>query len=134
MDCGETDSDQNSEWRGPCLFEFRGEVPLRNHLMRFTTLLRTLVAIIVALGAACCDSNSATMSSLSPQLGRAVSKLKVGEELRVADLNSAPWEKLVVVAPYTPTSVIETAIGGKVVPEIKAARIEERDDINLLIF
>jgi hypothetical protein len=74
------------------------------------------------------------MGSFPQQLGRAVSQLKVGGELRFSELNAEPWEKLHIFAPYTSTSVIEAAIDGKVSSEIKAARLAERDDINLVVF
>ena len=102
--------------------------------MRTRLLLAVIGAMCISLLLAGCDSHSATMGSFPQQLGRAVSQLKVGGELRFSDLNVEPWEQLHIFAPYTPTSAIEAAINGKASSEIKAARLAERDDINLVVF
>ena len=102
--------------------------------MRICLRLALIGAMNVSLFLAGCDSHSASMGPFPQQLGRAVNQLKVGDELRFADLNAEPWDQLHIFAPYTPTSTIEAAIHGKASSEIKAARLAERDDINLVVF
>ena len=49
-------------------------------------------------------------------------------------VNKGEWSRLFVFAPYTPLSEIAGAIKTKPSSAIEAARVSERDDINLLVF
>ncbi|MEQ1621099.1 MAG: hypothetical protein ABL919_06805 [Methylococcales bacterium] len=49
-------------------------------------------------------------------------------------VNKGEWDRMFVFAPYTALSEIETAIKLKASPAIENARLEERDDINLIVF
>jgi len=81
-----------------------------------------------------CSSEDKVTSAFVQDLENASGALKAGQELRMDVVNKGEWNRMFVFVPYTPLSEIETAIKLKVSSAIESARLNERDDINLLVF
>ena len=67
-------------------------------------------------------------------LGVAVHGLQAGQTLQMETVNPAGWSQLYVFAPYTPLAVIGAAIKTPLPADIERIGLQERDDINLLVF
>lgn len=67
------------------------------------------------------------------KLEQAAGALKPGQTLSMADMNPGEWDSFFLFAPYTPNPAIRAALGTLPL-QVEAARLEERDDIHLLVF
>ncbi|MEW9897555.1 hypothetical protein ABWL39_02800 [Chitinivorax sp. PXF-14] len=67
-------------------------------------------------------------------LGVAVQELQAGQAVQMEAVNPARWSRLYVFAPYTPLAVIGAAIKTPLSADIERTGLQERDDINLLVF
>ena len=71
---------------------------------------------------------------LSMSLERAAEAVAPGQVLSLDKVVLLPWDRVVLVGPYTPTSLVQQATGGAVPAELERIEIDRRDDINVLIF
>ena len=94
---------------------------------------RDVLAVLVGLLAACTSSNQGT-ERFAHDLEGASKGLKGDEILRMDLVNAGQWDRMFIFPPYTPTRDIEAVLKSKLSASITESRINERDDINLLVF
>lgn len=93
--------------------------------------IRTVCAVLmIGLALAC----SSPAQRFVRDLETASHKVASGEQLNLAEVNSAQWDRVVVFPPYTPLKRVEAVTMMKCPPNVKRARLDMRDDINLLMF
>jgi|GEM_PF-3065668 len=104
--------------------------------MRPVSLMHIVTAALLSIFSILtgCSSEDKATSVFVQNLENASGALKAGQELRMDVVNKGEWNRMFVFSPYTPLSEIETAIKLKVSSAIESARLNERDDINLLVF
>lgn len=81
-----------------------------------------------------CTRDDDASAALKRKLEQAAGALKPGQTLSMADMNPGEWDSLFLFPPYTPNSAIRAALGGTLPLQVEATRLEERDDIHLLVF
>lgn len=90
--------------------------------------------VVTALLMAGCTRDDEASAALQHKLEQAAGALKPGQTLSMADMNPGEWDSFFLFAPYTPNSTIRAALGGTLPQQVEATRLEERDDIHLLVF
>lgn len=94
--------------------------------------LAACVPLLAGLLVACASDDRA--ATFIHDLGVAVHGLQPGQTLPMEAVNQAGWSQLYVFTPYTPVAVIGSVIKTPVSADIERAGLQERDDINLLVF
>jgi len=89
--------------------------------------------VVTALLMAGCTRDDDASAALQHKLEQAAGALKPGQTLSMADMNPDEWDSFFLFAPYTPNSAIRAALG-TLPQQVEATRLEERDDIHLLVF
>lgn len=81
-----------------------------------------------------CSSSEGTPTGLTRSLTTAAHAAAPGETLDLERVVAQDWDTVILIGPYTPVPMIEKAIGGAAPRAVTRLSIEERDDINVLVF
>jgi hypothetical protein len=96
---------------------------------------RAVLALLpVATLFAACAPATDPASTFSTALTSAVADLPASGNLRIDSINTGAWQQLFVFAPYTPLTEIRKTIKTTPSMAIESVRLQERDDILLLVF
>jgi hypothetical protein len=97
--------------------------------MKIPTILLTLWMIMLIIG---CSAEHTSKNEMIDTLKQEIErKQKSGDTLNMMEIISSDWDRMYVFGPYTPESKIQEVLGFELKENF---RIDERDDINLLVF
>jgi len=100
-------------------------------MKRVSFIRATLLLLGLITG---CSQSDELADGFIRDLGKVNEALKSDQVLRMDTVNKGEWDRMFVFSPYTALSEIEAALKQKAAPAIENFRLEERDDINLIVF
>ena len=94
---------------------------------------QAFLSLFLAMTTGCSPKESSDMV-LTQTLTHAAEAVGPGQALVLGDLVTQPWDQVILFGPYTPEEVMRKALGVELPVSLKNIKIDERDDVNALVF
>jgi len=95
---------------------------------------RFFLLLAVSAMASGCEPGGKADMELAQRLTKAAEAVAHGQLLSLDKLATQPWEEVLLIGPYTPVDLMKQAVGGDLSPALQRIQIEQRDDVNAVVF
>ena len=92
-----------------------------------------LLLFLGVLGAGC-EVGGKPEIDPTQTLTQAAGTVQPGQELALDRVVAQPWDRVLVIGPYTPEDEMKKAIGAELPPTLKRIQIDRRDDVHAVVF
>jgi hypothetical protein len=97
-------------------------------------LRRVFLLLIVSAVSTGCEPGGKAEMELTQTLTKAAEAVAPGQALSLDKLVTQPWDQVLLFGPYTTVDLMKRAVGGELPPALQRIQIEQRDDVNAVVF
>lgn len=103
-------------------------------IIPFAALRRVFLLLIVSAVASGCEPGGKAEMELTQTLTNAAEAVAPGQSLSLDKVVTQPWDHVLLFGPYTTVDLMKKAVGGDLPPALQRIQIEQRDDVNAVVF